>query len=146
MDDLASRLNPRTEEEGLKIEAEENAKKAAQSAEESPVAEDETEPTPSKADDDLAVAASGLNIEQKKTDESEKKDESSESKKEEAPEEEQSNLINSTYEVKVKLADLQADPNSPLYSVKAFEELGLYEKLQQLFGLMNANMIDHPSS
>ncbi|ODV82702.1 hypothetical protein CANARDRAFT_30620 [[Candida] arabinofermentans NRRL YB-2248] len=40
-----------------------------------------------------------------------------------------SNLIDSTYEVKVKLADLQADPNSPLYSVKSFEELGLSEEL-----------------
>jgi ATP-dependent RNA helicase DDX19/DBP5 len=40
-----------------------------------------------------------------------------------------SNLIQSTYEVKVKLADLQADPNSPLYSVKSFEELGLSPEL-----------------
>ncbi|TID30820.1 hypothetical protein CANINC_000585 [Pichia inconspicua] len=39
------------------------------------------------------------------------------------------NLINSTYEVKVKLADLQADPNSPLYSAKTFEELGLRDEL-----------------
>lgn len=39
------------------------------------------------------------------------------------------NLIQSTYEVKVKLADLQADPNSPLFSVKSFEELGLKEEL-----------------
>lgn len=38
-------------------------------------------------------------------------------------------LIKSTYEVKVKLADLQADPNSPLYSVKSFEELGLKPEL-----------------
>lgn len=29
----------------------------------------------------------------------------------------------SRFEVEVKLADLQADPNSPLYSVKTFEEL-----------------------
>lgn len=29
------------------------------------------------------------------------------------------------YEVAVKLADLQGDPNSPLYSVKRFEDLGL---------------------
>lgn len=42
---------------------------------------------------------------------------------------EESNLIKSTYEVKVKLADLQADPDSPLYSVKSFEELGLSEEL-----------------
>lgn len=42
---------------------------------------------------------------------------------------EESNLIKSTYEVKVKLADLQADPNSPLYSVKSFEELGLTPEL-----------------
>lgn len=40
-----------------------------------------------------------------------------------------SNLIQNDYEVKVKLADLQADPNSPLYSVKSFEELGLSEEL-----------------
>lgn len=39
------------------------------------------------------------------------------------------NLVKSTYEVKVKLADLQADPNSPLYSVKSFEELGLKPEL-----------------
>jgi ATP-dependent RNA helicase DDX19/DBP5 len=36
------------------------------------------------------------------------------------------NLIQSKYEVAVKLQDLQADPNSPLYSVKSFDELGLY--------------------
>ncbi|RKP28133.1 DEAD-domain-containing protein [Syncephalis pseudoplumigaleata] len=30
------------------------------------------------------------------------------------------------YEVEVTLADKQADPNSPLYSVKSFEELNLY--------------------
>lgn len=40
-----------------------------------------------------------------------------------------SNLVQSTYEVQVKLADLQADPNSPLFSVKKFEELGLSEEL-----------------
>lgn len=39
------------------------------------------------------------------------------------------NLITSTYEVQVKLADLQADPNSPLFSVKSFEQLGLREEL-----------------
>jgi ATP-dependent RNA helicase DDX19/DBP5 len=39
------------------------------------------------------------------------------------------NLIKSTYEVKVKLADLQADPNSPLFSAKSFEELGLKPEL-----------------
>lgn len=50
-----------------------------------------------------------------------------ESKPEEpAPE---TNLIKSTYEVKVKLADLQADPNSPLYSVSSFDELGLKKEL-----------------
>jgi ATP-dependent RNA helicase DDX19/DBP5 len=32
------------------------------------------------------------------------------------------------FDVEVKLSDLQADPNNPLYSVKTFEELGgLYE-------------------
>lgn len=42
---------------------------------------------------------------------------------------EDTNLINSEYEVKVKLADLQADPNSPLYSIKSFDELGLSPEL-----------------
>ncbi|ODV95281.1 hypothetical protein PACTADRAFT_50027 [Pachysolen tannophilus NRRL Y-2460] len=41
----------------------------------------------------------------------------------------ESNLIKSSYEVKVKLVDLQADPNSPLYSVKSFDELGLKPEL-----------------
>jgi hypothetical protein len=40
------------------------------------------------------------------------------------------NLIQNKYEVAVKLQDLQADPNSPLYSVKSFEELGLYPPAQ----------------
>lgn len=41
----------------------------------------------------------------------------------------ETNLIKSSYEVKVKLADLQADPNSPLFSVKSFDDLGLNEQL-----------------
>jgi len=40
-----------------------------------------------------------------------------------------SDLIQSTFEVTVTLADQQADPNSPLYSAKTFEELGLSEEL-----------------
>lgn len=47
----------------------------------------------------------------------------------EVPEEPETNLISSTYEVKVKLADLQADPNSPLYSANSFEDLGLKPEL-----------------
>jgi ATP-dependent RNA helicase DDX19/DBP5 len=43
--------------------------------------------------------------------------------------EEDTNLVQNRYEVAVKLQDLQADPNSPLYSVKAFEELGLYNPI-----------------
>lgn len=39
------------------------------------------------------------------------------------------NLVKSTQEVKVKLADLQADPESPLYSAKTFEDLPLSEDL-----------------
>ncbi|KAG8678730.1 RNA helicase required for poly(A+) mRNA export, partial [Ceratobasidium sp. 395] len=40
-----------------------------------------------------------------------------------------SNLLKSTYDVMVTLADQQADPNSPLYSIKKFEDLGLHEDL-----------------
>ncbi|KAI8642598.1 P-loop containing nucleoside triphosphate hydrolase protein [Parasitella parasitica] len=39
------------------------------------------------------------------------------------------NLIQSTHAVQIKLADQQADPNSTLYSVKSFEELGLSPEL-----------------
>ncbi|KAI0077778.1 ATP-dependent RNA helicase DBP5 [Panus rudis PR-1116 ss-1] len=38
-------------------------------------------------------------------------------------------LIKSTFEVSVTLADQQADPNSPLYSAKTFEQLGLHQDL-----------------
>ncbi|TFK27787.1 ATP-dependent RNA helicase DBP5 [Coprinopsis marcescibilis] len=38
-------------------------------------------------------------------------------------------LIKSSFEVTVTLADQQLDPNSPLFSVKTFEELGLSEDL-----------------
>ena len=34
-------------------------------------------------------------------------------------------IIEPSYDVDVKLSDLQADPNDPLYSAKSFEELGL---------------------
>ncbi|AOW28226.1 ATP-dependent RNA helicase DBP5 [Candida albicans L26] len=58
------------------------------------------------------------------------KEESKEEPKEpKEPKEPATNLIKSSYEVKVKLADIQADPNSPLYSVKSFEELGLSPEL-----------------
>jgi len=34
-------------------------------------------------------------------------------------------VIEPSYDVDVKLSDMQANPNDPLYSVKSFEELGL---------------------
>lgn len=42
-----------------------------------------------------------------------------------ADDQEASALLESQYEVAVKLADMQGDPNSPLHSVKRFEDLGL---------------------
>lgn len=36
-----------------------------------------------------------------------------------------STLKEPEYDVEVKLSDIQADPNNPLFSVKNFEELGL---------------------
>jgi hypothetical protein len=35
-------------------------------------------------------------------------------------------LAESNYKVEVKLADMQMDPNNPLFSAKSFEELKLY--------------------
>lgn len=43
--------------------------------------------------------------------------------KEEA--EAENDLVSNRYDVAVKLANDQGDPNSPLYSVKRFEDLGL---------------------
>lgn len=111
MDDLKDRFNPRSEEEGLKLEAEETAKKEAEKKDVEPSKEPEN-------GEKLASLISGLDIKP------ESKDTSPEASPKEGSEDEPS-LIKSTYEVKVKLADLQADPNSPLYSAKSFEELGL---------------------
>ncbi|KAH3900200.1 ATP-dependent RNA helicase DBP5 SCDLUD_003171 [Saccharomycodes ludwigii] len=88
--------------------------------------------TPTKSNIDKKDAAdllAGLNINKAKT------EESSSTKPPEEQQDKQdtpvvdSSLVKSEYEVKVKLADLQADPNSPLYSVKSFEELGLKAEL-----------------
>ncbi|KZT67949.1 DEAD-domain-containing protein [Daedalea quercina L-15889] len=46
-----------------------------------------------------------------------------------APADEHTDLIKSSFEVSVTLADQQADPNSPLYSAKTFEQLGLHADL-----------------
>ncbi|KAH8100942.1 DEAD-domain-containing protein [Cristinia sonorae] len=43
--------------------------------------------------------------------------------------EDKTDLIKSTFEVSVTLADQQRDKDSPLYSVKTFEELGLHQDL-----------------
>lgn len=76
-------------------------------------------------------AESKPKVEEPKKEETKVEEEKEEAKESEAPKDEEpdSNLIKSTYEVKVKLADLQADPNSPLYSIKSFEELGLSKEL-----------------
>lgn len=34
-------------------------------------------------------------------------------------------VVEPSYDVEIKLADIQANPNDPLYSIKSFEELGL---------------------
>ncbi|KAI0312782.1 DEAD-domain-containing protein [Amylostereum chailletii] len=46
-----------------------------------------------------------------------------------SPAEDNTDLIKSTFEVLVTLADQQQDPESPLYSAKTFEELGLHADL-----------------
>ena len=46
-------------------------------------------------------------------------------------------LTDTKYSVEVKLADLQADPNNPLFSAKSFEDLQLSEEL--LKGIRNMN-------
>ncbi|KAF1918362.1 P-loop containing nucleoside triphosphate hydrolase protein [Ampelomyces quisqualis] len=46
-------------------------------------------------------------------------------------------LADTEYKVEVKLADMQADPNNPLYSAKSFEELQLTEELLKGIRYMN---------
>lgn len=40
-----------------------------------------------------------------------------------------SGIYDPSYEVNVKLSDLQANPDDPLFSIKSFEELGLHEDI-----------------
>ncbi|AOW06229.1 YALI0E31427p [Yarrowia lipolytica CLIB122] len=78
-------------------------------------------------EDDKKDVKEELNEDDKKVaKEDDKKEDAKEESKEDA---EENNLIQTEYEVRVKLADLQADPNSPLYSAKRFEDLGLDENL-----------------
>ncbi|KAF9052433.1 DEAD-domain-containing protein [Hymenopellis radicata] len=56
-----------------------------------------------------------------------------------SPKVDNSDLINSTFEVTVTLADQQGNPDSPLHSVKTFEELGLHADL--LKGLFQMRFI-----
>lgn len=122
-DDLSSRLNPRSDADAEKYEEAELSKKAA-------------------ADDELSGLVGGLDIKKQEaspesTSTSAEASEGEVSASTEKPntddkensEEPESDLISSTYEVKVKLADVQADPNSPLYSAKSFEDLKLSENL-----------------
>lgn len=90
---------------------------------------EQTEATVPKVDakEDKSNDESKQTIKPASTEESKPADVKDATKSEE--QEAESNLIKSSYEVKVKLADLQADPNSPLYSVKSFEELGLSSEL-----------------
>lgn len=62
----------------------------------------------------------------------EKKEEEKEEKTESIPQADGAasttgdNLQEPEYDVEVKLSDMQADPNNPLYSIKSFGDLGLY--------------------
>lgn len=79
--------------------------------------------------EDAANLLASLKIDGKKEGELPKVEKGETEKATDEKKPEDSNLVKSEYEVKVNLADLQADPNSPLYSVKSFEELGLAPEL-----------------
>jgi ATP-dependent RNA helicase DDX19/DBP5 len=145
MSSLADRFNPRPDTSGSSG-AEDEAKKVEV------VEESDEAPTPASGGGDDTKAAdlmANLSVKEgEKKEDGEKKadgDEKEEDKKADGEKkgeedkkadgekkgEEETNLIQSSYEVKVKLADLQADPNSPLYSAKSFEDLGLAEDLKK---------------
>lgn len=131
---LADRLNPISNEEADEI-----------------IANEKTDSPTSQETENLADALSSVALNTDKKPEAEKKDtkEDSEAEKKDTKEdseeskqdssdvsdkelkEEISNIVKNDYEVSVKLADLQADPNSPLYSVKKFDELGLYVSIKR---------------
>ncbi|GME82572.1 unnamed protein product [Ambrosiozyma monospora] len=97
-------------------------------------AKDSAEATESTGSDTRPTTSESLDISTRPgTSESkESKESKKESKEDERPSTQDSttsSLIKSSYEVKVKLADIQADPNSPLFSAKSFEDLGLSEEL-----------------
>ncbi|KAJ5967533.1 hypothetical protein N7501_003781 [Penicillium viridicatum] len=54
-----------------------------------------------------------------------------------APAQGSANLEEPDYTVAVKLSDLQADPNNPLFSVKSFEDLGLDARILKGLSTMN---------
>ncbi|GEQ71816.1 hypothetical protein JCM33374_g5502 [Metschnikowia sp. JCM 33374] len=109
----------------LKEEKNSAAEKASEATIASPVdAEEATPEKPTEKDEkEASEDAKASEPTEKKSDVTEEAPEPA------APAEPETNLIKSTYEVKVKLADLQADPNSPLFSAKSFEELGLKDTL-----------------
>ncbi|KAJ1723833.1 RNA helicase required for poly(A+) mRNA export [Coemansia erecta] len=79
------------------------------------------------AEKSQAKPASKETLQDAKTEDDTKDDEPSDVNENDAVEEEDIN--DDELEVEVKLADIQADPNSPLYSVKDFSKLGLHENL-----------------
>ncbi|GMM30010.1 ATP-dependent RNA helicase [Martiniozyma asiatica (nom. inval.)] len=89
------------------------------------VSEEPKESIPVKEQTESKVADS----EGSQTKDSNEKVEEEESKEESKEDKKSDGLITSSHQVLVKLADLQADPNSPLYSVKSFEELGLPQEI-----------------
>ncbi|RCK64448.1 ATP-dependent RNA helicase DBP5 [Candida viswanathii] len=92
--------------------------------------DDKKEEVKKDSEDKVELISPSSNTEAKKEEpKEESKEEPKDAAKDGPKEHTENNLIQSTYEVKVKLADLQADPNSPLYSVKSFEELGLSPEL-----------------
>ncbi|KAG8905943.1 RNA helicase required for poly(A+) mRNA export [Tulasnella sp. 403] len=92
---------------------------------------------PAKSSDDvpslagLSIAGAASKVEAKKANIPDTKDEGEKKVVEAAGGSSStgSGLLNSTHEVMVTLADQQADPNSPLYSIKSFEDLGLHDNL-----------------
>lgn len=98
------------------------------------------EPEASKKEEQKQDSVSDAK-ESKEPEDKEKKEETSESKDstESKPVEEENNLVQNEYEVEVKLSDQQADPNSPLYSAKSFQELGLTPELLKGIVMMRFN-------
>lgn len=115
--------------EKLELQKEKNQAAAAESKVEEVKEDSKEDPKETTTTTKEEAKENDKKDEKEVKEEKEEKTDKTDKEQKESDAAEENNLIQTEYEVRVKLADLQADPNSPLYSAKRFEDLGLDENL-----------------